>query len=159
MAQIFILYYSRTGHTRAMAEAVKDGVMSAGGVTARVRGVEEVDVDELLEPEGILIGSPTYYGGMAWPVKRLLDESVRHHGRLEGKVGGAFSSAGGIGGGNETTVLGVLQALLIHGMVIQGTPSGDHYGPVAVEKPDERAAGNCRELGRRAAELVKRLFP
>jgi NAD(P)H dehydrogenase (quinone) len=158
MARILILYYSKTGHTKAMAEAVSEGVLEVGGVVPEVRSVEESGIDNLLEPEGILIGSPTYYGGMAWPVKRLLDESVRHHGKLQGKVGGAFSSAGGIGGGNETTVLGILQALLIHGMVVQGTPSGDHYGAVAVEEPDERSRRNCRDLGRRTAELVSQLF-
>ena len=120
--------------------------------------VEDTGVKELLEPEGILIGSPTYYGTMAWQVKKLLDESVKYHGRLAGKVGGAFSSAGGVGGGNETTVMNILKALLIHGMIIPGSSSGDHYGPVAVGSPDSRSEENCLALGRRTAVLVKRLF-
>ncbi len=78
----------------------------------------------LLNADGIVIGSPTYYGGVAWPIKKLIDETIEYHGQLEGKVGGAFSSSSNIGGGNETTILSLLQAFLIHGMIIQSTRSG-----------------------------------
>ena len=159
MAKILIVYYSKSGNTAKMAEFVGEGVQEAGGAEVELKRVEDTGIDDLLEPEGILMGSPTYYGTMSWHVKKLLDDSVAHHGKLRGKVGGAFSSAGGVGGGNETTVMDIIKALFIHGMIIQGTPSGDHYGPVAVGSPDERSKGNCLELGRRAAVLVKKLFP
>jgi NAD(P)H dehydrogenase (quinone) len=73
-------------------------------------------------------------------------------------VGGAFTSSGCIGGGNETTILSILSAMLIHGMVIQGDSDDDHYGPVAIEAPDERAKANCLALGERVGRLVKKLF-
>jgi len=158
MAKILILYYSGTGNTAKMAEMVHRGVEEEGGVEVGLKKAEDTRLEDLLEPEGILVGSPTYYGTMAWQVKKLLDESVKYHGRLAGKVGGAFSSAGGMGGGNETTIMNILKALLIHGMIIPGTPSGDHYGPVAVGSPDGRSEENCLALGRRTAALVKRLF-
>jgi NAD(P)H dehydrogenase (quinone) len=85
----------------------------------------------------------------------IFDESVRFHGELEGRVGGAFTSSANPGGGNETTILEILHAMLVHGMVVQGTHSGDHYGPVAVGAPDERALKGCKALGRRMARLVK----
>jgi len=94
---------------------------------------------------------------MAAEIKCLIDESVKYHRELEGKVGAAFSSAGGPGGGAETTVLDILKALLIHGMIVQGDPRGDHYGPTAVGRPDERSANECKRLGQRVARLVKRL--
>jgi NAD(P)H dehydrogenase (quinone) len=94
---------------------------------------------------------------MAAEIKRFIDESVKHHGALVGKVCAAFSSAGGPGGGAETTVLDILKALLIHGMIVQGDSRGDHYGPTAVGRPDERAAKECRRCGQRVAQLVKRL--
>ena len=72
-------------------------------------------------------------------------------------IGGAFSSAANIGGGNETTILSILQAMLIHGMIVQGNPKGDHYGPVSIGSPDERVKKQCRELGQRVASLVKKL--
>lgn len=157
MAKVLIIYYSRSGNTEKMAELVEEGVRAAG-VEVETKRVEDVKLEELLEPAGIIMGSPTYYGSMAAELKRLLDESVKYHGKLEGKVGGAFSSSGGIGGGNETTVLDILKGLLVHGMVVQGTSQGDHYGPVAVGAPDERSAKNCRGLGERVAALVKKLY-
>jgi len=119
--------------------------------------VEDAKLEELLDADGIVLGSPTYYGTMAAELKRFLDESVKHHGKLVGKVGGAFTSSGGIGGGNETTIMDILKALLIHGMIVQGTTSGGHYGPVAIGAPDDRAMKECKALGARVAELVKRL--
>ena len=94
---------------------------------------------------------------MASEVKRLLDESVSFHGSLDGKVGGAFSSSANIGGGNETAILDILNAMLIHGMIIQGDPSGDHYGPVSINKPDKRVEAQCQRYGKRIAKLIKRV--
>jgi NAD(P)H dehydrogenase (quinone) len=82
---------------------------------------------------------------------------VALHGRLEGRVGGAFASSANIGGGNETTIMAILQALLIHGMIIPGVPTGDHYGPVAIGAPDRRASTQCTEYGKRIAALAKKL--
>ncbi len=158
MNKILIIYYSRTGNVEKMARAVAEGVEEEGG-QARVEAAEAVKVSELLDAQGIIIGSPTYYGGPAAEIKSLLDRSVRYHGRLDGKVGAAFTSSANLGGGNESTVLGILQAFLIHGMIVQGDHQGDHYGAVALEAPDERAKAQCRRLGRRTAALVKILFP
>ena len=155
--KILVMYYSRGGNTRRMAELVVEGARSEGGTAVSLLPVEEIEASQLLEYDALVAGSPTYYGTMAWPLKKLLDESVAFHGKLEGRVGAAFTSSGGLAGGNETTVLDVLKAFLIHGMVIQGDPKGDHYGAVAVGAPDERAAESCRTLGRRVAKLVKRL--
>lgn len=76
---------------------------------------------------------------------------------MAGKVGGAFSSSANVGGGNETTILDILKAMLIHGMVIQGSFSGDHYGPVAIGDIDARAREECLNLGRNVATLAARL--
>ncbi|HUU07125.1 MAG TPA: flavodoxin family protein, partial [Thermoplasmata archaeon] len=73
------------------------------------------------------------------------------------KVGGAFSSSTNIGGGNETTVLAILESLLIHGMVICGDHEGDHYGPVSIEKPDKRVEKVCVNYGKRLAKLTTKL--
>ena len=157
MAKILIVYYSRTGNTRKMAELVGEGARGEK-VDVTVKDVSEVKAETLLEYDVIIIGSPTYYGSMAYEIKKLLDESVRFHGKLEGKIGGAFSSAANIGGGNETTILDILNGMLIHGMIIQGTSKGDHYGPVSIGAPDVRVQNQCKALGRRMAVLAKRLF-
>jgi uncharacterized protein YqeY len=94
---------------------------------------------------------------VAAEVKRLIDDSVAFHGQLAGKVGGAFSSSANVAGGNETTVMAILQCLIIHGMVIQGLHTGDHYGPVTIGDLDDRAKSNCLQYGKAVAELAVRL--
>mgnify|MGYP005837990459 CR=1 FL=1 len=157
MAKMLITYHSRGGNTRAMAELVRDGAAGVNGLELDLRPVSEVEANSLVGYDAIVIGSPTYYGLPAAEVKKLLDDSVALHGRLEGKVGGAFASSANVGGGNETTILAILQALLIHGMVVPGVPNGDHYGPVSIGAPDRRAGNQCREYGKRIATLAKRL--
>jgi len=157
MAKILVTYYSRGGATAKMAEEVAQGAREVDGAEVTLREVAEVDPKGLVEWDGIIAGSPTYYGLMAAEVKALFDASVAVHGRLEAKVGGAFTSAGNLGGGNETTILSILEAMLIHGMVVRGTAQRDHYGPVAIGAPDQRAVEECRKLGRNVAELGVRL--
>lgn len=156
MPKIIIIYYSITGNTRKMATFVKEGVTSEK-VGVDIKTVSAVKAKDLLGYDGIIIGSPTYYGTMAADIKKLLDESVEFHGELEGKVGAAFSSSANIGGGNETTILDIINAMLIHGMIIQGSSDGDHYGPVSVGPPDKRVERQCIGLGRKVALLVKKL--
>ena len=157
MPKILVVYYSQSGNTKKMAECVAEGIKKES-VEATLKQVKEVKAEELLQYEGIIIGSPTYYGTMAAEIKKLFDDSVRFHGRLEGKVGAAFSSSANVGGGNETTILDILNAMLIHGMIIQGDPQGDHYGAVSIGAPDSRATRECLRLGSRAAKLAKVLF-
>jgi len=102
MAKVLVIYYSRSGNTKRLAESVLEGIKKEA-VEAVIKDVRDVDVDELLKYDGIVIGSPTYYGTMSAEIKRLLDDSVKFHGKLDGKVGAAFSSSANIGGGNETT--------------------------------------------------------
>ena len=157
MAKILIAYYSRGGNTKKMAELVKKGASSVEGAQIELKKVEEVSAKDLVNYDGLIFGSPTYYGGMASEMKKLIDESVILHGKLSGKVGGAFTSSANIGGGNETTIMNILQAFLIHGMVVEGVSSGDHYGSVAIGAPDERSSAQCESLGKRVAELVGKL--
>lgn len=157
MAKMLVCYYSQTGHTAGMAQAVAEGAKGVDGVAVDVKAVADVKAADLLNYDAVVLGSPTYYGTMAWQMKQLLDESVAFHGKLQGRVGGAFTSSGNIAGGGETTILSMLEGLLIHGMVCQGHPKGDHYGPVAIGKMDDRARGECRTHGKMLAELAVKL--
>ena len=157
MAKVLIVYYSRSGNTEKMAGEVANGAKAVSGVEVDLRPVGEVTPDDLLAADGIIMGSPVYYGTMAAELKSLIDESVKYHGQFTGKVGGAFASSGGPGGGNETTVLDIVKALLIHGMIVEGDAEGDHYGAIAVGAPDERSRRECEKLGRRVAELMVRM--
>jgi NAD(P)H dehydrogenase (quinone) len=156
MPTVLILYHSKTGNTEEMAKAVEEGVKSEGVKVIRKK-VNRATLNDLLKADGIILGSPTYYGTMAAEVKAFLDRSVQYHGKLEGKVGAAFSSGGGLGGGVETTVLDMVKALFIHGMVVQGDPRGPHYGTVSIGRPSPAAKKECKRLGERVARLVRRL--
>lgn len=156
MVKILICYYSRSGNTEKMAHLIQKGAMQED-VEVDTRDVKEVRIEELKGYDAIIVGSPTYYGGPASQIKDLFDRSVQYHGELQDKVGGAFSSSANIAGGNETTVMAILQCLLIHGMVVCGDSSGDHYGPVSIEKPDSRVEKNCVRYGKRVAKLTRKL--
>ncbi len=157
MAKMLISYYTRTKNTEHMAEAVAEGAKEIDSLEVEIKPVSEVEARSLLDYDAIIMGSPTYYGTMAAEVKQLLDESIAIHGKLAGKVGGAFSSSANVGGGNETTVMDIIKAMLIHGMVVPGSAKGDHYGPVAIGDVDERARKQCLNLGKLVGQLAVRL--
>lgn len=156
MPGVGVIYYSRTGNTESMAREVCRGVKEES-VEVELKKAEETKLEDLLNWDGIIVGSPTYYGLPAAPIKDLFDRSVKYHGNLNGKVGGAFSSSANPGGGNETTVLSIIQMMLIHGMVVKGTHDGDHYGPVSIGQPTDRVKSQCQRLGKSVAALVKKL--
>ena len=122
-----------------------------------IKTAERTSLKDLAESDAIIVGSPTYYGVMAAPVKKLIDESVDIHGKLEGKVGAAFTSSGGSATGAETTMISILEAMLVHGMIIQGNPEDKHYGIAVVGRPIKKDIDQCRKFGRKVAELASRL--
>lgn len=158
MAKGIVVYYSRSGNTKEMAEIIAQA-MNDAGLSTECKAIDAVAAETLPEYDAIVLGSPCYYGQMAGAVKHLIDELVGRHGQLNGKVGAAFSSSANSGGGSETTILGIIEAMLIAGMVVQGDPQGAHYGPLSVGRPDDKVKQQCARRGQRVAELTKRLFP
>ncbi|MBN2132261.1 MAG: flavodoxin family protein [Sedimentisphaerales bacterium] len=158
MAKGIVVYHSRSGSTEQMAEIIARA-MNEAGLSTECKPVNKVQADDLPGYDAVVIGSPCYYGQMAAPIKQLIDDLVNRHGQLNGKVGAAFSSSANVGGGSETTVIGILEAMLIAGMVVQGDPQGAHYGPLSIGRPDEKVQQQCERRGQRIAELTARLFP
>jgi len=156
MSYVLVIYESRTGNVKEMADAVSEGVREEG-LEVKIFPANKVEIDDMVNASGIIAGTFTSYGIVAGEMKTLFDVSVKRHGRLQGKVGGAFASAGGVGGGVETTVLSIIQMMLVHGMVIEGNSHSPHFGAVAIGKPDEKSLKSCRDLGKRVAVLVKKL--
>ena len=158
MAQILIIYTTLPGNTGAMVEPVAEGIRREG-VEARILPAEQVTMAEMTAADGIVIGSPTRFGGVDWQIKRLFDVIAieGYPGPLEGKVGGAFTAGSRAGSGAELTLLNALHILLNHGLIIQGEPFGPHYGPVALGNPSDEVLTFCRTWGARWARLVKRL--
>ena len=159
MPKILIVYDSKTGNTETMALAVSKGAEQISDIEVTVKKAEQTKLDDLLAADAIIMGSPTYYGQMSAKLKALIDESVKIHRKLAGKVGAAFTSSGGTTTGAETTLISILQAMLVHGMIIQGRADEKHYGASAVGNPKKRDLQYCEELGKNVASLVKKLNP
>ena len=157
MVKVLIVYDSRTGNTEKMALAVAEGAKKVSDTKVVLKTADAAKNSDLLEADAILLGSPTYYGDMSGKMKEFIDKSVKIHGKLAGKVGGAFTSSGDTACGAETAILSMLHALLIHGMVVQGRHENKHYGAAAVGSPKKDEVEYCFELGKRIATLASKL--
>jgi NAD(P)H dehydrogenase (quinone) len=157
--QILVLYYSKGGNTRKLAEAIAEGVAQVEGVTPSLKHTDDVSSADFERAGGVIAGSPVYFGLMAAQLKRVFDDFVGVRRKMEGKVGAAFATSKDPSGGKETTMLSIIQAMLIYGMVIVGDPMSatGHFGTACIEAPDAVAAANGRKLGRRVAELALKL--
>jgi len=140
-----------------MANAIAEGITKEG-IPVDLMEVKNIEINDLLDYEGLIFGSPTYYGLMAAELKKLLDDSVKHHGKLSGKVAGAFTSSGMIGGGGETTIFSILKACMIHGMIVAGDATLQHYGPLSIGSPNDETTRSCTKYGQKIAGLVKKIF-
>jgi NAD(P)H dehydrogenase (quinone) len=154
-----VLYYSKGGNTRQLAEAVAEGAGQVDGVEVVLRHTKDVTRDEFAAADGLIAGSPVYFGTMAAELKQVLDDFVGVRRKMEDKIGAAFATAGDASGGKETTMMSIIQALLIYGMIIVGDPlsATGHYGTSCVGAPDQKTVENGRQLGRRVAETVKKM--
>jgi len=157
MPKILIIYDSKSGNTQTMALSVAKGAEQAGNLEVTVKKAEETKNSDLLAADGIIMGSPTYFGQMSAKLKAVIDKSVELHEKMGGKVGGAFTSSGGTASGAETTLLSIVEAMLIHGMIIQGRADDKHYGVAVTGKPSEEDLAECEKLGERVAALVLKL--
>ncbi|HEY9100447.1 NAD(P)H:quinone oxidoreductase [Chitinimonas sp.] len=143
MAELLVLYYSRHGATRQLAQLVARGIESVPGCQARVRtvpavstvteateptipdsGAPYVELADLKECIGLALGSPTRFGNMAAPLKYFLDGTSADWlaGTLAGKPAAVFTSTSSPHGGNEATLLTMMLPLLHHGMHLVGIP-------------------------------------
>jgi NAD(P)H dehydrogenase (quinone) len=157
MVKILVVYDSATGNTEKMAQAVAKGAQSAGKLDVILKKAQETKNEDLLSADGIIMGTPTYFGVMSASLKKVIDESVKIHKQLTGKVGGAFTSSGGVASGAETTLLSIINVMLVHGMIIQGRADEMHYGVAWAGKPDDDALKECELLGKNVASLALKL--
>ncbi len=140
---VLVLYYSRYGAVKTMANLIARGVNSVSGIEARVRTVPAVSttteatepaiptegdpyvtLDDLKDCAGLAMGSPTRFGNMAAPLKYFLDSTsgLWMTGALAGKPAAVFSSSASMHGGQETTLISMMFPLIHHGAVIVGVP-------------------------------------
>lgn len=141
--EILVLYYSRHGSVRQMAQLFARGIEQVPGASARIRtvprvaaitekaapavpdaGAPYVELADLVECDALALGSPTRFGNMAAPLKAFLDDTSELwlKGALAGKPAAVFTSTSTLHGGQESTLLSMMLPLLHHGMLIVGLP-------------------------------------
>lgn len=142
-ADILVLYYSRHGATRRLAELIAQGIETVPGAASKLRtvppvapitetaappvpaeGSPYVELADLEQCAGLALGSPTRFGNMAAPLKYFIDgtSGLWLSGALAGKPAALFTSSNSMHGGQESTLLSMMLPLLHHGMVIVGLP-------------------------------------
>lgn len=140
---LLVLYYSRHGATRKMADLICQGIDSVTGCEARLRtvpavstvtqasapaipdqGPPYVELDDLRECDGLALGSPTRFGNMASAMKYFWDGTSAEWlaGTLVDKPACVFTSTGSLHGGQESTLLSMMLPLMHHGMLMLGLP-------------------------------------
>lgn len=149
--KILVVYYTETGNTERMAELICEDARREGAQAEIIR-VEECGLDDLIEADGVVVGSPTYFSNVAWQVKKLIDESIilyRRNRQLRGKVGGCFTSSGTLRDAKDCIKMLELAFGLHHKMEMVPSivrVSGDNWDTVA-EK--------CRNYG---AEITRKII-
>ena len=195
MSEILVLYYSRHGSVANLAKTISHGIESIDGCSARVRTVPAVSANteatedsipvsgppyaslsNLEQCDGIIIGSPAYFGSMAAPLKYFLDQTTPQwlSGALVNKPAAAFTSSSSFHGGQEAALFSMLVPLMHHGAIVLGIPyteeslnttqtGGTPYGATHISGQDSKLPFSddeknlCHALGRRVAEIAVRL--
>jgi NAD(P)H dehydrogenase (quinone) len=202
--KILVVYYSMYGHIHRMAEAVAAGASEVPKAEVKMAMVPETlqvevlkkmgalqarssfahvptcAVDDLLDADAIIFGTPTRFGNMAGQMRQFLDATGRlwASNALVGKVGSVFTSSATQHGGQESTILSFHTTLLHHGMIIVGLPytfagqtridevtGCSPYGASTIAGgkgerwPTENELAGARFQGKHVAEIAARLFP
>lgn len=160
---ILISYYSQSGNTKAMAEAVANGAESENGITLRLKSIQEVTQEDLLLADAIILGSPVYNANLPPAVIEFINSWPFEGRPLKDKIGAVFVTGGGFSIGEEAVMFSMIRSMLIHGMVIVGGEDLESAfgasaitgeGAFAGKSVDEIFLRKAEGLGRRVGKLV-----
>jgi NAD(P)H dehydrogenase (quinone) len=147
MPKVLVLFYSRTGNTARIADAITEGARSVKFTEVDVRRLEDLapqsaidsvpgwkesrdqlaqkyraleSFERLADYDALVLGAPTRYGVMAAELKLLLDQTgpLWNRGALVDKVGSAFTSVATPHGGHETTLWSIMTPMANLGLII-----------------------------------------
>jgi NAD(P)H dehydrogenase (quinone) len=166
---VLVAYFSVSGHTKQMAEAVVEGARSVKGVEVKLVSVTDAKVSDVLWADAIILGSPVYNANAAPAVMNYINRWPFKGAPMRNKIGAAFVSAGGMSAGEELATMNILHAMLIYEMiVVGGTDWKSAFGASAIveEEPFDTTAKKrkvdpyflekAKKLGKRVAEVVLR---
>lgn len=163
---LLITYYSQSGNTQQLAEAIAEGAQSVVGVEVKLLPLDQVQTDDLLGASAIILGSPVYNANIAPPVQEFINSWPFDGRPLRDKVGAVFSTGGGISIGEELVMLNLMHSMLIHGMILVGGDTVESaFGASAItgdgpfdskDGVDQFFLEKGKGLGKRVAETVLR---
>ena len=178
MIKVLIVYTTQYGSTGKMAQAFAEGVNSVEGAEAVIKTAEDATVEDMVEAQAVVLGSPVHMGSMDWKMKKFIDEQCAGPwmaNQLIGKVGAVFASGSGFGntgGGSELAMLSMLTNLAELGMILvpfaknapgyakgglqwgaYGRAHNEDISPIEGGLPPERFAG-ARDHGANVARVA-----
>lgn len=159
--KIAIVYYSKSGNTKKVAELIEEGAKRVSNVEVKCMSIEAADDDFIQEAKAVFFGSPTITGTFSWQIKQWLDTA--RHLKFAGKLGAVFATANYVGGGADLAELSMIGQLLVKGMLIYSVGAAEgqpftHYGAVCIKDGDEGQQDRARIFGERIAKKAVELF-
>ena len=157
-----VLYYSKSGNTKKMADVIVEGMNLVDGVEAKAFSLNEIDKEWVQESKCIVVGTPTYLASLCGEVKTWLEGPSMKYG-LSGKIGGAFATADYLHGGAELAIRTILDHLMVLGMLAYsgGGAYGKpviHLGPVALSSGLDESKDVFLTYGKRMAAKTCEVF-
>jgi len=143
MPRILIVYYSHTGNTEKMAEAIAEGAGKVHGVEVELKRYETPQ--RLVDFDAIIVGAPTYHHTMTNNIRKFLEEVAFHDVNLKGKIGAAFGSYGWTG-----EAPGLVLEVMEHKFEMEVLKR-----PLLIKyAPNEESLHKCKGLGKAVADRI-----
>jgi len=167
--RILIAYHSETGNTEKMAQAIRKGAASVEGVEVTLRKTADVKDQEILQADGIVVGTPVQWSNVSAETKRFLDRvgavlwKAKTNG--DGRTAGAFCTGGAVAMGKDVARLSILSALLTMRFTVIGGVDDSGFGtlgPEATTGPadpgvSDKEQEEARNFGERFAKMTRQL--
>ena len=159
--KISIVYFSKTGTTKNMAEVIAEGVCFVEGIEVKLFDLDNIDLNYLQESKAVIFGTPTYMANPCFQLVQWFNDN--HKINLAGKLGAVFATANYPQGGADTAISSIINQLLVKGMLVysSGGALGQpfiHLGAVALRDRLDEGKNLFRIFGKRIAEKVVELF-
>ena len=159
---VLVAYDSATGNTEKMAQAVVEGAKGVSGTEVVLKRVGEITTEDLVGANAVIVGSPVYFANMSGEVKTFFDNWLLKFGvfrdfKMRNKVGAAFVTGASISNGKETTMVAIMEAMVMNQMTV--VSGGGAFGASATTGPDspgidDKELATARDLGKRVAEVA-----
>jgi NAD(P)H dehydrogenase (quinone) len=152
--RVLIVYYSQTGNTREMAEAVANGARTVAGVEVKLQTTAETTFPDLMAADAIIVGSPVYNANAAPEVMNFINSWPFNGAPFKDKIGAAFVTGGGVSAGEELVQLNILHSMMIFGMLVVG--GADWTSPFGASAVIEEVPFDSTSDGKHVAKLFLR---